>query len=110
MESPEALTWRCSGKKDLLKILRNSQEKPVSEICNFIEKRLLHMCFPVNFAKFSRISTLSNTYERLLRKIALPGCSSRSEQNHPPEVFCKKRCSYKFCKIHWKTPVPESPF
>ena len=26
------------------------------------------------------------------------------------EVFCKKRCSKKFCKIHRKTPVPESLF
>ena len=24
------------------------------EACNFIKKRLLHRCFPVNFAKFSR--------------------------------------------------------
>ena len=27
-----------------------------------------------------------------------------------PEVFYKKICSEKFCKIHRKTPVPESPF
>ena len=31
-------------------------------------------------------------------------------QKQPPEVFCKKRCSQKFHKIHRKTPVPESPF
>ena len=28
----------------------------------------------------------------------------------PPKVFCKKRCSQKFRKIHRKTPVPESLF
>ena len=28
-------------------------------------------------------------------------------QKQPPEVFCKKRFSYKFRKIHRKTPVPE---
>ena len=28
----------------------------------------------------------------------------------PPEVFFKKRCSWKFRKILRKTPVPESPF
>ena len=28
----------------------------------------------------------------------------------PPEVFCKKMCSQKFCKIHRKTPVPKSFF
>ena len=27
--------------------------------------------------------------------------------NQPSKVFCKKRCSKKFCKIHRKTPVPE---
>ena len=31
-------------------------------------------------------------------------------QKQSPEVFCKKRCSYKFQKIHRKTPVPESLF
>ena len=31
-------------------------------------------------------------------------------QKQPPEVFYKKRCSYKFRKIHRKTPVPESLF
>ena len=28
-------------------------------------------------------------------------------QKQPPEVFCKKKYSYKFHKIHRKTPVPE---
>ena len=27
-------------------------------------------------------------------------------QKQPPEVFCKKRCSKNFHKIHRKTPVP----
>ena len=31
-------------------------------------------------------------------------------QKHPPEVFCKNRCSQKFRKIQRKTPVPESLF
>ena len=31
-------------------------------------------------------------------------------QKQPPEMFCKKRCSQKFHKIHKKTPVPESLF
>ena len=29
-------------------------------------------------------------------------------QKQPPEVFCKKMCSWKFHKIHRKTPVPEA--
>ena len=28
----------------------------------------------------------------------------------PPEVFCEKSCSYKFHKIHRKTPVSQSLF
>ena len=31
-----------------------------------------------------------------------------TEQKQPPEVFYEKKCSYKFHKIHKKTPVPES--
>ena len=31
-------------------------------------------------------------------------------QEQPPELFCKSRCSQKFCKIHRKKPVPESLF
>ena len=29
------------------------------------------------------------------------------QQKQPPEMFGKKRCSQKFCKIHTKTPVPD---
>ena len=31
-------------------------------------------------------------------------------QKQSPEVFCKKSFFQKFCKIHSKTPVPESFF
>ena len=31
-----------------------------------------------------------------------------SIQKQPPEVFCERRCSWKFRKIHRKTPAPES--
>ena len=31
-------------------------------------------------------------------------------QKQPLEVFCKKTCSLKLCKIHMKTPAPESLF
>ena len=31
-------------------------------------------------------------------------------QKQPPEVFCKKMCSWKFHKIHRRTPVPEAFF
>ena len=32
------------------------------------------------------------------------------DQKQPPEVFCKKRYSWKFRKIHKKTPLPEPLF
>ena len=31
-------------------------------------------------------------------------------EKQPSEVFYEKRCSQKFRKIHWKTPVPEALF
>ena len=34
----------------------------------------------------------------------------RNLKKQPPEVLCKDRFSYKFCKLHRKTPVPESLF
>ena len=34
----------------------------------------------------------------------------RALLDEPPEVFCKKRCSQKFRKIHMKTPLSESLF
>ena len=35
---------------------------------------------------------------------------SQNLQKQPPEVFYWNRCSQKFCKIRWKTPVSESLF
>ena len=31
-------------------------------------------------------------------------------QKQPLELFCKKRCSYRFCKFHRKTPLLKSLF
>ena len=36
------------------------------------------------------------------------GSTQDEPQKQPLEVFCKKRCSQKFCRIHRKTPVSES--
>ena len=44
-----------------------------------------------------------------INKCSSNGISLKHEKQ-PPEVFYKKRCSYKFCKIHRKTPSPESFF
>ena len=43
----------------------------------------------------------------IIYKVLMKFCN---EQKQPPEVFCEKRCSWKFHKIHRKTPVPESLF
>ena len=58
-------------------------EEVVTLTCSEKYRRLWHSCFPVDFAKFSR------TY--FLQK--------NSGQKQPLEVFCKKRCSFKFRKI-----------
>ena len=63
--------WRCSVKKVFLKICEVSQKNicvGVSghQACNFIKKRLQHMCFPVKFHKFLRTPILKNICERLL--------------------------------------------
>ena len=67
---------KCSIKKAVLenlaiftgKDLRQSlffHKNAGLQVCNFIEKRLLHRCFPVNIAKFLRTSIFKNICERL---------------------------------------------
>ena len=36
--------------------------------------------------------------------------SQRKARKQPPEMLCKKRCSWKCCKIHRKTTVLEPLF
>ena len=43
---------------------RDSRLRPAT----LLKKSLWHRCFPVNFAKFLRITFLQNTYGRLLQK------------------------------------------
>ena len=62
-----------------------------------MKKRLWYRCFCVNFTKFLRTLFLQNTSRRLLLLLAF--------QKQPPEVFYEKRCSWKFRKIHRKTPL-----
>ena len=50
----EAAIKRCFMKKMFLKILENLNFK--TSACHFIKKRLWRRYFPVNFAKFLRIS------------------------------------------------------
>ena len=50
----------------------NSLSKKVAGLnpCNFIKKRLQHICFPVNIAKFLRTPILKNICDRLLLNLS----------------------------------------
>ena len=93
---------------------------------NFIEITLRHRCSPVNLLHIFRTTFTKNTFGLLLLERTFY-IIKRSEllvknflrflvtslviaQKQPPEVLYEKRCSYKFCKIHRKTLVPESLF
>ena len=45
--------------------------KVARKVCNFIKKRLQHMCFHVNIVKFLRASILKNISKRLLKYLIL---------------------------------------
>ena len=46
--------------------MQHRVKKPAGpRACNFIKKRLLHRCFPVKFAKFSRTTILKDICKRL---------------------------------------------
>ena len=57
----EAVVQRYSVKKVFLEISQKSQENTCARVCNFINKRLRHWCFPVNFVKFLRTPFYINT-------------------------------------------------
>ena len=62
-ECTEAVIQRCSVKKVFLEISQKSQENTCPKVS---DKRLCHMCFPVNLAMFLRTSFSQNTFGRLL--------------------------------------------
>ena len=67
---------RCSVKEGVVKNLQNFtgkhqrwslfQIKLQAKVCNFIKRRLQHMCFPVKFRKFLTTPISKNIWERLL--------------------------------------------
>ena len=56
----------------------------------------------------------ANKYHEMTPAIVLKCIKEREFmryfQNKPPDVFCKKRCSWKFCKFHRKARMLESVF
>ena len=95
--------------KGVQKICSNfTGEHPVPKLlCNFIEIALRHVCSLVNLLHIFRILFLKNTSEGLLLNTT-QWILSKQEQEQPPGLSCKKRCSYKLRKIHRKKTIPES--
>ena len=64
---------------EVLEISQNTQEntcarvsfliKLQAEACNVIKKRLWHMCFPMNFSKFLKITFLTEDLRWLLLSV-----------------------------------------
>ena len=103
-------------------------------VSNFILKiRLWHMCFPVNFVIFLRTHLLYRiplddcywlkyfcknisifdvifSVFDLIRKERVNKIFLLETQKQPLDVFHENRSNKKYCKIHRKTPVPESFF
>ena len=78
-KTTEAATRVVLLKKMFLEILQNSQENTCARVfflikvaglrsATLFKKRLWHLCFPVNFAKFLGTPFLQNTSGRLLLK------------------------------------------
>ena len=89
-----------------------------AQACNFIQKETLAQVFLCEFYEIFKNSFFID-YLRRLRQLTqlypaikaffqiffgLPCIivSRNILQKQPPEMFCKKRCSYKFCKTHRK--------
>ena len=79
------------------------------QACKFIEKRLLHWCFPLQVRKFLRTLILKNISERLPVIILQFLCFRMSIYNNYKEklIFWEKKCSLKldydvFFKDHVK--------
>ena len=99
--------WRCSGKADIQKQLRevfykklflhsqNSQQKSVPEwSCRpqsgtLLKKRPWQSDFRVNFAKFLRTSFWQNTFGRLLLDIPQNTCSAEYQPDYMVKIFTK---------------------
>ena len=73
-------------------------------------------CRPIRTREIGGVSLsdvlYANTKTLRFRILKVLLCFSvyHHEPIQPTEVFCKKRCSYKFRKIHRKTAVPETLF
>ena len=79
-KNTEAVTQKCSVNKLFLEISQNSQENTCARAsfnkvaalspATSLKKRRWHGCFPVNFAKFLRMSFLTEHIWWLLLKVS----------------------------------------
>ena len=67
-----------------------------------------YQCYYWNLLWISFLYFLSWTHSNNFSKTFFTNCNNKQKQ--PSEMFCKKKCSYKFLKVHRKTPVRESLF
>ena len=58
-------------------------------LCNFIEKRLQHKCFPVNSAKFFRTPFSLNIFGQLIKVEAVTKLKINFERNGIMNWLCK---------------------
>ena len=109
------------------------QKQPPEQRCSvkkvFKKSRKFHRKTPLLESLLNKVAGLTpilkNIYQRLhlhcthftLLLIRFTLCSAPSSSSSlllfgssRPKVCYQKRCSYKFWKIHWKTPVAESLF
>ena len=118
----DAVAQRCSVKKVLLQISKNSQENTCARVSSFnkvaglmpatlLKKRLWHRCFPVNFSKFLRTPFLQNTSGRLLPTMRNPSSQWKDILINNDYVILKKNentwmaeckiCRGKYYKSNW---------
>ena len=96
-QNKEAVAQMCSVKKVFLEISQNSQE-------NTFFTEHLRTTPSENKKRDSNGNFLIPNHKLCFAVVSSLDYSSLL-QNQPPRVFCKKRCSQKFCKFHGNTQV-----
>ena len=105
---------RCSIKKGDLQNFTKFTGKNLcqslfqAEACNFINKRLWHRCFHVNFVKFSRIAYLRSSQPEVFLGIGVLKICSKFTGDHPcrSAISIKLLCNFiKIAVRHGCSPV-----
>ena len=70
---------------------------------------MLHLKYLTEFSEFTSGYVLIAIY-MFVSNFFFNENEGVNSEKQPQEVFCKKRCSEKFRKIHRKAPMPETLF